>query len=99
MVFTPVPSRTLLRDYPDFLFRDEPDLQERAPRAAAQGHRTPQGRDHPEPRARIPFLIVIWGNPDPDAIASSYAPGAHPRFHPDATIAYMGGFTRRTPPW
>src|SRR5438874_2726823 len=74
MVFTPVSSRTLLRDYPDFLFRDESliyknELRE-LQRKAAGLHKVETIRN----LARgYPFLTIIWGNPDPDAIASSYA--------------------------
>jgi nanoRNase/pAp phosphatase (c-di-AMP/oligoRNAs hydrolase) len=96
MVFTPVPSRTLLRDYPDFLFRDESliyknELRE-LQRKAAGLHKVESIRNLVR---GFPFLIVIWGNPDPDAIASSYAllELIH-EFTPDATIAYMGEFTR-----
>jgi nanoRNase/pAp phosphatase (c-di-AMP/oligoRNAs hydrolase) len=96
MVFTPVPSRTLLRDYPDFLFRDESliyknELRE-LQRKAAGLHKVETIRN----LARgFPFLVIIWGNPDPDAIASSYALLEIIKdFTPDATIAYMGEFTR-----
>lgn len=96
MVFTPVPSRTLLRDYPDFLFRDESliyknELRE-LQRKAAGLHKVESIRN----LARgFPFLIVIWGNPDPDAIASSYALLELVReFTPEVSIAYMGEFTR-----
>jgi len=96
MVFTPVPSRTLLRDYPDFLFRDESliyknELRE-LQRKAAGLHKVEMIRN----LARgFPFLIVIWGNPDPDAIASAYALLELLRdFTPDVTISYMGEFTR-----
>ena len=96
MVFTPVPSRTLLRDYPDFLFRDESliyknELRE-LQRKAAGLHKVESIRN----LARgFPFLVIIWGNPDPDAIASSYALLELIKdFTPDATIAYMGEFTR-----
>src|SRR5262245_12573206 len=74
MVFTPVPSRTLLRDYPEFLFRDESliyknELRE-LQRKAAGLHKVESVRNLVQGH---PFLTIIWGNPDPDAIASSYA--------------------------
>jgi nanoRNase/pAp phosphatase (c-di-AMP/oligoRNAs hydrolase) len=96
MVFTPVPSRTLLRDYPDFLFRDESliyknELRE-LQRKAAGLHKVETIRN----LARgFPFLTIIWGNPDPDAIASSYALLELVKdFASEVTIAYMGEFTR-----
>jgi len=96
MVFTPVPSRTLLRDYPEFLFRDESliyknELRE-LQRKAAGLHKVETIRN----LARgFPFLTVIWGNPDPDAIAASYALLELVQgYATEATIAYMGEFTR-----
>jgi hypothetical protein len=61
-----VPSRTLLRDYPDFLFRDESliyknELRE-LQRKAAGLHKVESIRN----LARgFPFLTIIWGNPTP----------------------------------
>jgi nanoRNase/pAp phosphatase (c-di-AMP/oligoRNAs hydrolase) len=96
MVFTPVPSRTLLRDYPDFLFRDESliyknELRE-LQRKAAGLHKVETIRNLSRGH---PFLTVIWGNPDPDAIASSYAlMELVKEFATEVAIAYMGEFTR-----
>jgi len=96
MVFTPVPSRMLLREYPEFLFRDESliyknELRELQRRAAGL-HKVETIRN----LARgFPFLTVIWGNPDPDAIAASYALLELVQgYATEATIAYMGEFTR-----
>ena len=96
MVFTPVPSRTLIRDYPEILFRDESliyknELRE-LQRKAAGLHKVETIRN----LARgFPFLTVIWGNPDPDAIASSYALQELVQgYARETTIAYMGEFTR-----
>src|SRR5437763_7535485 len=96
MVFTPVPSRMLLREYLEFLLRDESliyknELRE-LQRKAAGLHKVETIRNLVR---GFPFLTVIWGNPDPDAIASSYALLELVReFTPEATIAYMGEFTR-----
>lgn len=96
MVFTPVPSRMLLRDYPDFLFRDESliyknELRE-LQRKAAGLHKVESICN----LARgFPFLIVIAGSPDPDSIASSYALLELVQgYSTEATIAYMEDFTR-----
>ncbi len=96
MVFTTIPSRPLAREYPAFLFRDEGliyknELRELQRRAAGQQkveaiRSIVQGK---------PLLTVIWGNPDPDAIASAYA--LHELVREGArssTISYMGEFTR-----
>jgi nanoRNase/pAp phosphatase (c-di-AMP/oligoRNAs hydrolase) len=96
MVFTPVPSRMMLRDYPDFLFRDESliyknELRE-LQRKAAGLHKVESIQNLTR---GFPFLIIIWGNPDPDAIASSYALLELVQgFATETTIAYMGEFTR-----
>ncbi len=96
MIFTPVPSRLLAREYPDFLFRDEGliyknELRELQRRAAGR-----QKVDAIRALARgNPFLTVIWGNPDPDAIASSYALTELVQEETRSpVIAYMGEFTR-----
>jgi nanoRNase/pAp phosphatase (c-di-AMP/oligoRNAs hydrolase) len=97
MVFTSLPSRPFVRDYPEFLFRDEGliyknelrDLQRRA-----------AGRQKVDTLRSIvsgkPLLTLIWGNPDPDAMAASFALHelTHEVAHPSSTIAYMGQFTR-----
>ncbi|HEX7898719.1 MAG TPA: DHH family phosphoesterase [Planctomycetota bacterium] len=97
MVFTALPSRPFVRDYPEFLFRDEGliyknelrDLQRRA-----------AGRQKVDSLRAIvkgkPLLTLIWGNPDPDAIAASFALHelVHEDAHPSSQIAYMGQFTR-----
>src|SRR5204862_4976451 len=94
--FTPVPSRTLLRDFPDMLFRDESliyknELRE-LQRKAAGLHKVEMIRNLVR---GYPFLTLIWGNPDPDAIASSYALQELVQgFATETTIAYMGEFTR-----
>src|ERR1043166_4138692 len=74
MVFTSISCRPLVRDYPDVLFRDEGliyknELRELQRRAA--GQQKVETIQHLAQGA--PFLTLIWGNPDPDAIASSYA--------------------------
>jgi nanoRNase/pAp phosphatase (c-di-AMP/oligoRNAs hydrolase) len=96
MVFTSTPSRLLAREYPDFLFRDEGliyknELRELQRRAAGR-----QKVDSIRALARgKPFLTVIWGNPDPDAIASSYALTELVQGEAAApAIAYLGEFTR-----
>jgi nanoRNase/pAp phosphatase (c-di-AMP/oligoRNAs hydrolase) len=97
MVFSSLPSRPFVRDYPEFLFRDEGliyknemrDLQRRA-----------AGRQKVDTLRAVvrgrPLLTLIWGNPDPDAIAASFALHelVHEDAHPASQIAYMGQFTR-----
>ena len=98
MVFTSVPSRPLLKEYPDFLFRDEGliyrnELRELQRRAAGQ-QKVASIRGIVRGK---PLLTVIWGNPDPDAIAASY--GLHELVSAEAassTIAYMGELDRKS---
>jgi nanoRNase/pAp phosphatase (c-di-AMP/oligoRNAs hydrolase) len=96
MVFTSLPTRPLARDFPDFLFRDEGliyknELRELSRRAHGQ-QKIATVREIARGK---PFLTLIWGNPDPDAIASSYALTELVREHAaSASIAYMGEFTR-----
>jgi nanoRNase/pAp phosphatase (c-di-AMP/oligoRNAs hydrolase) len=96
MVFTALPSRPFVREYPDFLFRDEGliyknELRELQRRAAGQ-HKVEAIRAVAQGR---PVLTLIWGNPDPDAIASAYALTELVRdVARQPQIAYMGEFTR-----
>ncbi len=96
MVFTSIPTRSLVRDYPEFMFRDEGliyrnELRELQRRAAGQ-QRVDSLRKAVE---GSPLLILIWGNPDPDAIASAYALHELVRDHAGPVVtAYMGEFTR-----
>jgi nanoRNase/pAp phosphatase (c-di-AMP/oligoRNAs hydrolase) len=96
MIFTSIPTRNLVREYPEFIFREEGliyrnELRELQRRAA--------GIQKVEAIRRAvkgsPLLTLIWGNPDPDAIASAYA--LHELVQQDAgpaVIAYTGEFTR-----
>jgi len=96
MVFTPVASRSLVREFPDFIIRDEGlmyrnELRELQRRAA--------GNQRVEDLRRAvrgsPLLILIWGNPDPDALASAYALQDLLQGHAGpCLIAYTGQFSR-----
>ena len=96
MVFTPAPVGALAREYPDVLFCDEKliyrkELHELRARAA--------GLEKVGTIRKIssgsPFLTVIWGNPDPDAIASAFALNELVQgYARESVIAYMGEFTR-----
>ena len=97
MVFTTASSRPLVRDYPEFLFRDEGliyrnEIRE-LQRKAAGRQRVDALRAAVQGRT---LLTIIWGNPDPDAIASAFA--LHELVREDALphsqISYMGEFTR-----
>ncbi len=96
MVFTSLPTRPYVRDFPDFLFRDEGLIYKNELREL---QRRAHGQQKVEAVREIargkPFLTLIWGNPDPDAIACSYALTELVREHAGPTsIAYMGEFTR-----
>jgi len=96
MIFTSISTRTLVREFPEFIFRDEGliyrnELRELQRRAA--------GIQRVESIRRAvkgaPLVTLIWGNPDPDAIASAFA--LHELVQADAgpaVIAYTGEYTR-----
>ena len=96
MVFTPFSSRPFAKEFPSFQFRDDRliyknELRELQRRAAGQT----KVEAIREIVRKKPFLIVIWGNPDPDALGS--ACGLSELVMDDAsgtTIAYTGEFTR-----
>ncbi len=96
MVFSSVPTRGLVREFPEAIFRDEGliyrnELRELQRRAA--GHQRVESLRRAVKGS--PLLTVIWGNPDPDALASAYA--FHDLVQGDAgpaIIAYTGEFTR-----
>lgn len=97
MVFTSLPSRPFVRDYPEYLFRDEGLIYKNELREL---QRRSAGRQKVDTlKAAVkgrPLLTLIWGNPDPDAIATSFALHdlVHEEAHPSSQIAYMGQFTR-----
>ena len=96
MVFTPAPIGALIREYPDFLFCDEKLIYRKELREL---HARAAGLVKVETIRKIasgsPFLTVIWGNPDPDAIASSCALHELVQgYARESVIAYMGEFTR-----
>ena len=92
----PRPLRPLLRDYPGFIFSDEKLIYRNELRGlmrkAAVLHKVETIRSLVR---GFPLLTVIWGNPDPDAIASAFALGELVQGHArESAIAYMGEFTR-----
>ena len=96
MVFTPAPISALIREYPDFLFCDEKLIYRKELREL---HARAAGLVKVETIRKIasgsPFLTVIWGNPDPDAIASSCALHELVQgYARESVIMYMGEFTR-----
>ena len=96
MTFTPLPTRSLHRDYPDVFFREEGliyknELRDLRRRAEGQ-QKVISVRNVVKGR---PLLTVIWGNPDPDAIGSAYAlQELMVESASECAIAYMGEFTR-----
>ncbi|MBI2932640.1 MAG: DHH family phosphoesterase [Planctomycetes bacterium] len=97
VVYTPLPTRRLAADYPEFFFRGDrrsyyTELRELVRRSLTrqkvQAIRTIL-RESPD------AVTVIWGNPDPDAIASAFAlkellAGETASW----TICYLGEYTR-----
>ncbi len=95
-VFTSLHTRSLARQYPDFFFRDDRHLYRNELRDLRR-----RTADRPKVEAvrqiarGAPLLTIIWGNPDPDAIAGAYA--LQDLLSGEAVtplIAYTGQFTR-----
>jgi nanoRNase/pAp phosphatase (c-di-AMP/oligoRNAs hydrolase) len=97
LVFTPLPVRELSREFPDFLIRSDralykTEMRDLIRRTGSQQKVNAVRRIVKEAGKAI---IVIWGNPDPDAIASAF--GLRELLLPDCPdlhITYMGEFTR-----
>ena len=97
LVFTPLPVRELSREFPDFLIRSDralykTEMRDLIRRTGSQQKVNAVRRIVKEAGKAV---IVIWGNPDPDAIASAF--GLRELLLPDCpdlNITYMGEFTR-----
>jgi nanoRNase/pAp phosphatase (c-di-AMP/oligoRNAs hydrolase) len=96
MVFAPGPLRPLIRDYPGFIFSDERLIYRNEIRGIFRKAAVLHKVDLIRSLVRgCPLLTVIWGNPDPDAIASACALGELVQGHArESAVAYMGEFTR-----
>lgn len=97
VVFSPVPVRDLAKAYPGIVFRDDKEVYRQEVRQVVRRMQTRlkvetvRGLVQAAPRA----LVVLWGNPDPDALASAFA--LQRLVAGDAKkmeIAYLGEFTR-----
>ena len=97
LVFTPLPVRELTKEYPEFLIRSDrsiykTEMRDLIRRTGSQ-QRVNAVRRILHERGRA--LVVIWGNPDPDALASAFAlRELLVADCPDFTISYIGEFTR-----
>jgi nanoRNase/pAp phosphatase (c-di-AMP/oligoRNAs hydrolase) len=96
MVFTPAPVGALAHEYPDVLFCDEKLIYRRELRKLrARAAGLEKVGTIRKIASGSPFLTVIWGNPDPDAIASAFALHELVQGHAgESVISYMGEFTR-----
>lgn len=96
-VFTPIDSTTLKQKYPLAVFRNDQALYKNEMKSITRTFSTIVKLD--AIRAIIAetdrVLVVIWGNPDPDAIASAYALRSLLKANTENyTISYTGEFTR-----
>ncbi|MBI4564538.1 MAG: DHH family phosphoesterase [Planctomycetes bacterium] len=97
IVFTPLPETELEPEFPGVLIRSDrslyrAEIRERIRRISSKQKLEGIRRIL---RERERALIVIWGNPDPDAIASAF--GLRELLLaecPDFVIAYVGEYTR-----
>lgn len=98
LVFTPELAATLARRYPQFVFKSHRTIYRNELRELFRRTHTLQKvnalRKIVAERRQV--LTVIWGNPDPDAIAGAHALHELIREDVDAyRIAYTGDFTRQ----
>ena len=97
LVFTPLPVRELSREYPDFLIRSDRSLYKSEMRDLIRRTGSQQKvnaiRRILKDAGRA--VVVIWGNPDPDALASGFA--LRELFLPDCPdfkITHIGELSR-----
>jgi nanoRNase/pAp phosphatase (c-di-AMP/oligoRNAs hydrolase) len=97
LVFTPLPVRELSREFPEFLIRSDRALYKTEMRDLIRrtGSQQKVNAIRRIVRESGKAVVVIWGNPDPDALASAF--GLRELLLPDCpefTITYIGEFTR-----
>ena len=97
LVFTPLPVRELSRQFPDYLIRSDRSLYKTEMRDLIRrtGSQQKVNAIRRIVKEAGKAVVVIWGNPDPDALASAF--GLRELLLPDCpdfTISYVGEFTR-----
>ncbi len=97
LVFTPLSARELSRDFPHAVVRSDRSIYKtemrEVVRRTSSGHKVAALRAIAKESARL--VIVIWGNPDPDALGSALAlRELLLRDCKDLQIVYTGEFTR-----
>jgi nanoRNase/pAp phosphatase (c-di-AMP/oligoRNAs hydrolase) len=97
LVFTPLPVRELSRQFPEFLIRSDRSLYKTEMRDLIRrtGSQQKVNSVRRIVREAGKAVVVIWGNPDPDALAAAF--GLRELLLPDCpdfTISYLGEFTR-----
>lgn len=97
LVFTPLPVRELSRQFPEFLIRSDRSLYKTEMRDLIRrtGSQQKVNAVRRIVREAGKAVVVIWGNPDPDALAAAF--GLRELLLPDCpdfTISYLGEFTR-----
>jgi nanoRNase/pAp phosphatase (c-di-AMP/oligoRNAs hydrolase) len=97
LVFTPLGVRELAKEFPEFLIRSDRLLYKTEMRDLIRrtGSQQKVNAIRRIVREAGRAVVIIWGNPDPDALASAFAlrellvPDC-----PDFTISYLGEFGR-----
>jgi nanoRNase/pAp phosphatase (c-di-AMP/oligoRNAs hydrolase) len=97
LVFTPLPVRELAKEFPDFLIRSDRSLYKTEMRDLIRrtGSQQKVNAIRRIVREAGKANVIIWGNPDPDALASAFAlrelllPDC-----PDIAISHLGEISR-----
>ena len=97
LVFTPLPVRELSREFPEFLIRSDRSLYKTEMRDLIRrtGSQQKVNAIRRIVRETGKAVVIIWGNPDPDALASAFA--LRELLLPDCprlAITYMGELAR-----
>jgi hypothetical protein len=97
LVFTPLPVRELSREFPEFLIRSDRSLYKTEMRDLIRrtGSQQKVNAIRRIVREAGKANVIIWGNPDPDALASAF--GLRELLVPDCpniAISYLGELSR-----
>lgn len=97
LVFTPLPARELGKDFPAAVIRSDRQIYKAEMRELVRRNLSRRKVDALRQIAResARMTVIIWGNPDPDALGSAFAlRELLQRDCRDLAISYMGEFTR-----
>ncbi|MHC4607703.1 MAG: DHH family phosphoesterase, partial [Planctomycetota bacterium] len=97
LAFTPMHEKKIMRSYPDIVFKSDRDIFRKELRDLARRDATVRRVNQLRAivREKPKLLILIWGNPDPDALAAADALRELVREDvKDIAIAFTGEFSR-----